>query len=266
MPNECSPGLSHDLPFFAFNPGLPYQSHRSWMTIESSLYPTSLRRPTREPIFSSSGEGSGGTPSSVTETIATPSPANTDKSNHKHHIPRAPLNDDAVTPKTPTGSAGEQPICVYWLRLDPDGGPNKGRSVSHIPYILHVSLDSGMPASKNVLKTNFSLDGGVFGRNKFVECELSSNFSKPIQLDLPISHAGAFKYWVKYTAEVPGEHAEGREGYFNIDPILRTKVQSPILSSDAKSLTLHGKAQSFHPRLYIYLLTVWLYSLLFLMF
>ncbi|KAG1771577.1 hypothetical protein EV702DRAFT_1247405 [Suillus placidus] len=54
-----------------------------------------------------------------------------------------------------------------------------------------------MPASKNVFKTNFPLDGGVFERNKFVECELSSNFSKPIQVDLPISHAGAFKYWVK---------------------------------------------------------------------
>ncbi|KAG1771576.1 hypothetical protein EV702DRAFT_1201891 [Suillus placidus] len=108
MPNECSPGLSQDLPFFVIKPGLPYRSHRSWMTIESSLYPTSLRRPTHEPIFSSSGECGGGTPSSVTETITIPSPANTDRLKHKHPIPRAPLNDDAVTPKTPAGRVSGQ--------------------------------------------------------------------------------------------------------------------------------------------------------------
>ncbi|KAG2039901.1 glycoside hydrolase family 13 protein [Suillus americanus] len=163
------------------------------------------------------------------------------------------LDHDAVTPKTPADegkefflssrSADERPICVYELRLDPDGGPNKDRSYirlppAYTPYILRVSLDAGTPASKNgVFKTNFPLDGGVFGRNKFVERELPSNFSKPIQVDLPISHAGAFKYWVEYDGEVPGERAKGREGYFNIDPILRTKARSPILSSDLRPLT-----------------------------
>ncbi|KAG1849422.1 glycoside hydrolase family 13 protein [Suillus subalutaceus] len=163
------------------------------------------------------------------------------------------LDHDAVTPKTPADegkefflsarSADEQPICVYELKLDPDGGPNKDRSYirlppAYTPYILRVSLDAGTPASKNgVFKTNFPLDGGVFGRNKFVERELPSNFSKPIQVDLPISHAGAFKYWVEYDGEVPGERAKGREGYFNIDPILRTKARSTILSPDLKPLT-----------------------------
>jgi hypothetical protein len=47
---------------------------------------------------------------------------------------------DAVTPKTPADegkefflsarSIDERPICVYELRLDPDGGPNKDQSVS----------------------------------------------------------------------------------------------------------------------------------------
>ena len=50
------------------------------------------------------------------------------------------LEDDVVTPKTPADegkefflserSLDERPICVYELRLDPDGGPNKDRSVS----------------------------------------------------------------------------------------------------------------------------------------
>lgn len=43
---------------------------------------------------------------------------------------------------------------------------------AYVPYILRVSLDAGTPASKNgVFKTNFPLDGGVFGRHKFVERE-----------------------------------------------------------------------------------------------
>jgi glycogen debranching enzyme len=57
-------------------------------------------------------------------------------------------------------------------------------------------------------------------------------FSKPIRVDLPISHAGAFLYWVEYDGVNPGERVKGREGYFNIDPILRTKARSPILSPD----------------------------------
>lgn len=52
------------------------------------------------------------------------------------------LDNDVVTPKTPADegkqfflgerSADERPISVYELRLDPDGGPNKDRSVSAV--------------------------------------------------------------------------------------------------------------------------------------
>lgn len=57
--------------------------------------------------------------------------------------------------------------------------------------------------------------------------------SKPIKIDLPISHAGAFLYWVEYDLKTEtGElkRIKGREGYFNIDPILRVKKRSSILS------------------------------------
>ena len=63
-------------------------------------------------------------------------------------------------------------------------------------------------------------------------CRLPTDFSSPIQIDLPISHAGAFVYWVEYDGDKPGTRVKGREGYFNIDPILRTKARTPILSSD----------------------------------
>ena len=66
---------------------------------------------------------------------------------------------------------------------------------------------------------------------------LPTNFSRPIQVDLPISQAGAFMFWVEYDGEVSGERVRGREGYFNIDPVLRTKVRTPILSSCLKPLS-----------------------------
>lgn len=64
---------------------------------------------------------------------------------------------------------------------------------------------------------------------------LPQHFSKPIRVDLPISHAGAFKYWVEYTGN-NGERITGREGYFNIDPILKSKSRTPILSDDLRVL------------------------------
>ncbi|KIK99350.1 glycoside hydrolase family 13 protein [Paxillus rubicundulus Ve08.2h10] len=157
-----------------------------------------------------------------------------------------------TTPKTPADegkdfflsprSEREQPIRVYELRLDPDGGPNKQRSYTRLPpaytpYILRVSLDAGTPATKNgVFKTNFPLDGGAFERDKYAERMLPTDFTKAIQVDLPISHAGAFVYWVEYDGDAPGERVKGREGYFNIDPILRVRARSPILSIDLKPL------------------------------
>jgi glycogen debranching enzyme len=66
---------------------------------------------------------------------------------------------------------------------------------------------------------------------------LPTNLSKSIRVDLPISHAGAFVYWVEYDGEAAGERIKGREGYFNIDPILRTKARTSILSPDSKPLS-----------------------------
>ena len=64
---------------------------------------------------------------------------------------------------------------------------------------------------------------------------LPTDFSKPIHINLPISHAGAFTYWVEYDGDEAGTRVKGREGYFNIDPILRTKARSSIVSNSAIS-------------------------------
>ncbi|KAG6844634.1 hypothetical protein H0H87_005291 [Tephrocybe sp. NHM501043] len=150
-----------------------------------------------------------------------------------------------TTPKTPADEGieffqsqpqpGDAPIRVYELHLDTDGGPHKDRSYirlppAYVPYILRVAIDAGTPAARNgIFKTNFPLDGGAFGRDRFAERRLPTDYSKPIQVDLPISHAGAFVYWVEYDGDAHGQRVKGREGFFNIDPILKTKARSPIL-------------------------------------
>ncbi len=65
---------------------------------------------------------------------------------------------------------------------------------------------------------------------------LPTNVSKPIHIDLPISHAGAFAYWVEYDDDAPGGRITGRQGYFNIDPLLRIKARTPIFGSDSQHL------------------------------
>ncbi|KAI0046033.1 glycoside hydrolase family 133 protein [Auriscalpium vulgare] len=155
--------------------------------------------------------------------------------------PRTPADEGIAFFESDIGSS-EGPVRVYELPLEPDGGPSKNREYIRlppalVPYILRVSLEAGTPASRNgVFKTNFPLDGGKFDRNRFSERRLPTDVSKPIEVDLPISHAGAFAYWVEYDGEAAGKRITGRQGYINIDPILRTRARAPILSSEAKPL------------------------------
>jgi len=64
---------------------------------------------------------------------------------------------------------------------------------------------------------------------------LPQDFSKPIQIDLPIAQAGAYKYWVEYESH-EGKRVKGHTGYFNIDPALKLKARSPILDASLNVL------------------------------
>ncbi|CCO28440.1 4-alpha-glucanotransferase [Rhizoctonia solani AG-1 IB] len=162
-------------------------------------------------------------------------------------------------PKTPADEAldffesterGDARIQVYELRLEPDGGPNREAAYTRLPpaykpYILRVTIDAGSPASRNgVFKTNFPLDGGKFSRDHFVERKLPTDFSKPIKIDLPISHAGAFVYWLEYDGSQG--RIKAREGYFNIDPILTTYRRTPVI--DHKTLAVQAQTGFVEPR------------------
>jgi len=71
---------------------------------------------------------------------------------------------------------------------------------------------------------------------------LPTDYSKPIHIDLPISHAGAFVYWVEFDGD-NGERVEGRHGYFNVDPILKIKKRTQILD-DPLRLSPHNQEAS----------------------
>jgi glycogen debranching enzyme len=64
---------------------------------------------------------------------------------------------------------------------------------------------------------------------------LPTDYSKPIHVDLPISHAGAFVYWIEYDGDNPGDRIKGRHGYFNIDPILKIKARTAILDPETSA-------------------------------
>ncbi|EJU03556.1 glycoside hydrolase family 13 protein [Dacryopinax primogenitus] len=173
-------------------------------------------------------------------------------------IPKPHIGSAAhAGPKTPADEGleffarehqvGDAPIQVYELPLEEDGGPNKDRSYIRLPpptkpYVLRLSLEAGTPPSKNgVLKTNFPLEGGSFGRDKYYERKLPTDLSKPIQLDLAISAPGAFHYWIEYDPPMfsaKTERIKGREGYFNVDPILKIHPRASILSDTLKPLSV----------------------------
>jgi glycogen debranching enzyme len=86
---------------------------------------------------------------------------------------------------------------------------------------------------------------------------LPTDFSKPIKVDLPISHAGAFVYWVEYDDNGQGERVKGREGYFNIDPILRIKARAPTLSPDLSTAECNAQVQQEYVNLPLDGLSIW---------
>jgi glycogen debranching enzyme len=60
---------------------------------------------------------------------------------------------------------------------------------------------------------------------------LPQNFSEPIRVDLQISQAGAFEYWIEHDGP-QNERIRGKSGYFNVDPILKIKARTSVLGSD----------------------------------
>ncbi|KAK8847657.1 glycogen debranching enzyme [Kwoniella newhampshirensis] len=155
--------------------------------------------------------------------------------------------DGQRTPKTPqdeaiaffTADHDGEPVQVWELLLEDDGGPAEGKSYIRLPppvrpYVLRVSIRPGTEVSRHgVLKSDFPIDGGVFQRGNWKERKLPSDMSKPIQIDLPISAPGAFCYFIEYDGPDPSTpRITGRKGYFNVDPIVSLPQRTPFFPTD----------------------------------
>ncbi|CAO1619295.1 unnamed protein product [Jaminaea pallidilutea] len=148
------------------------------------------------------------------------------------------------------------PVDVYEVRLEHDGSPSKEKSYIRLPaptepYVLRFSFEAGTVASKQgSLWTNFPPEGTDFSRPKFFEHRLPGDFSKATHVDLYITRAGAYEFYVEHASPepqlpyptasqpvAPGQSQEKRvqskHGYFNVDPIIRIPRRTPILDGNS---------------------------------
>ncbi|KAI5477588.1 glycogen debranching enzyme, glycoside hydrolase family 13 protein [Pseudohyphozyma bogoriensis] len=136
-------------------------------------------------------------------------------------------------------------VTVYSVTLEDDGSPAKDKSYLRLPppfkpYILRITIDAGTAASKKgVLYTNFPLDGSDFVRSRYHTTNLPQDFSKPFAIDLPVTKAGAFEYFVEHEGTGPdstSKRTKSRPGYFCVEPILSIPSRTPILAPDLSIL------------------------------
>ncbi|GAA5998308.1 hypothetical protein JCM5350_002093 [Sporobolomyces pararoseus] len=152
-----------------------------------------------------------------------------------------------VMKSTSTSTSNEQ-LVVYNVVLEDDGSPAQAKTLLRLPppvtpYVLRITIDAGTAASRNgVLHTNFPLDGKPFERERWSQVKLPQDFSKPFEIDLPITSAGSFVYFVEHDSHLPGEaRAKSKPGYFSVDPILTVPSRSRIIDSESYSVLPVGK-------------------------
>ncbi|KIR80314.1 glycogen debranching enzyme [Cryptococcus gattii EJB2] len=168
-------------------------------------------------------------------------------SNIEIPLPKAvPQAEGKKTPKTPqdeaisffSGEGDGEPVQVWELSLEDDGGPSPEKSYLRLPppfkpYVLRFTLQPGTDVTRNgVLKSDFPMDGGAFKRDDWKERKLPSDLSRPIEVDLPISAPGAFCYFIEYDSPDSTGRVQGRKGYFNVDPIITLPARSPFFPPD----------------------------------
>ncbi|CAO1628195.1 unnamed protein product [Parajaminaea phylloscopi] len=159
--------------------------------------------------------------------------------------------------------SSDEMIRVYDVKLEHDGSPAKGKGYIRLPapvqpYVLRFSFDAGTVASKQgSLLTNFPAHGQTFERTKFTAHKLPDDFSKPTHVDLLITHAGAFEFYVEHDApdaELPypsvaepvapvgsnKDRVKSTPGYFNVDPIIKIPQRSRVLDPKTSKLVEGG--------------------------
>jgi len=152
------------------------------------------------------------------------------------------------------------PLTVHELKLEEDGSPAASKSYVRLPapypqpYVLRFTIDAGTIASRDgVLYTNFPPADKPFKRSEFYAHKLPTEVSKQVHVDLFVSKAGAFEFYVEHAASEDAipyptieqplaprlsaqqraqNRVQGKHGYFNVDPLLRLPGRESILAKD----------------------------------
>ncbi|KAB8336651.1 hypothetical protein FH972_020962 [Carpinus fangiana] len=100
------------------------------------------------------------------------------------------------------------PTSVYLLPLLDNGAPDVpgGHSYIHLPpptepsYVLRFTIDGTSSVCRHgTFCTNMPAPGDKFERTKFREFKLKPDFNRSIEIDVPVTTAGAFAFYTKYT-------------------------------------------------------------------
>ncbi|KAF2222045.1 hypothetical protein BDZ85DRAFT_239084 [Elsinoe ampelina] len=138
---------------------------------------------------------------------------------------------------------------VYLLPLRDDGSPDISGDYIYLPPCTHPNYKirfqiegTSSVCRQGSLWVNIPPKGEVFNRQKYHEYKLEPNFNRPIEIDVPVPHAGAFAYYLTYTplpklfhksGDVP-EPTKTKTYYIDVTPHLT--VQKSTLPLNALSI------------------------------
>ncbi|KAI7946805.1 hypothetical protein MJO29_011332 [Puccinia striiformis f. sp. tritici] len=202
---------------------------------------TSKRKPnSKQSIKSSSTASSSHPPPSLSPTKSTAASTAPSSPPISRSV-KAPTSP--ISPRSVKAPPKNTPITVYELGLQDDGSPSKEKSYIRLPspvepYLLRFSIAAGARASNSgTLYTNFPLEGHAFERKKFHAHSLPQDTSQPVQIDLKVTQAGAFEFYVEFQGDSTKEEdrVKSKPGYFNVDPVLTAPGRHKILSGGTEN-------------------------------
>ena len=136
---------------------------------------------------------------------------------------------------------------VYILPLTDKGAPDVPGEYIYLPppsgYIIRFAIEGASSICRfGTLWTNIPKPGELFDRHKFCGYKLHSDFNRTLSIDVPISLAGAFAFYITYTPlpefttsrEAPLEPTRTPTYYIDVCPKLT--LQNETLPLDSLSI------------------------------
>ncbi|GAB7340594.1 hypothetical protein MBLNU457_7003t1 [Dothideomycetes sp. NU457] len=135
---------------------------------------------------------------------------------------------------------------IYLLPLRDDGSPDIAGDYIYLPPVTkpHYKVRFQIEGTSSICRqgslwVNIPAKGEKYNRQKYHEYKLAPSFNRPIEIDIPIPHAGAFSYYLTYTplpklfhksGDVP-QPAKTKTYYIDVTPHLTVQKSTLPLAS-----------------------------------